>query len=213
MKRSLILTGLTGMLLLLVSAQTALAQKAKDIFSPDIALTYFGVDFSEARVIGEPATKAADMPGYFAAINNLVVTDTKKYDLPAVFQRSSVAVDITAVNKKNASINTAAVKSSNVNDFSRLKKEDVYKIIKGYDWGNHTGIGVLFIVNGMSSANKAASMYVTFFDIASKKVLLTEEMTGANGGFGFRNRWATTVYNVLNKIQKTKYKEWKAANS
>ncbi|NII26520.1 hypothetical protein HB364_15635 [Pseudoflavitalea sp. X16] len=208
MKRSLIPGCLAGMLFFLVNAPTAIAQKTKDIFSPDMPLTYFGVDFSEARIIGGTPAKTSD----FAGINNLIVNETKKYDLPAVFQRSSVTVDIKAVNKKNATINTAAIKSSNVSDFNRLKKDDVYKIIKGYNWGNRKGIGVLFIMEGMSATGKVASMYVTFFDIASKKVLLTEEMTGENGGFGFRNRWATSLYNVMEKVKKTKYNEWKAAN-
>jgi hypothetical protein len=35
-------------------------------------------------------------------------------------------------------------------------------------------------------------------------------MTAKAAGFGFRNYWAKTVYEVLDDIKKSKYKEWKA---
>ena len=212
MKRSFITVCLTGMFILLVSVPAAIAQKAKDIFNPAIPLTYFGVDFSEVRVMGEPATKASDLPNLFKGINSQVLNEAKKYDLPGTFHRSTVATNISAVQAKCATLNTAAIKSDNVNDINRLKKEDVYKIVKGYDFGNNKGTGVLFIMVGMSKPAKEASMYVTFFDIASKKVLLTEQLTGKGGGFGFRNYWLTSLLNVIEKIEKTKYNEWKAGN-
>lgn len=212
MKRFYVPGYLTGMFILLVSVQSVIAQKAKDIFNPAIPLTYFGVDFSEARVMGEPVTKASDLPNLFKGINSQVLNEAKKYDLPGTFHRSTVATDISAAQAKCARIDPATIKSDNINDINRLKKEDVYRIVKGYDFGNHKGTGVLFIMGGMSKATKEASMYVTFFDIATKKVLLTEQLTGKGGGFSFRNYWLTSVFNVMEKIKKTKYNEWKASN-
>lgn len=213
MKRSYSPGWLIGIFILLVSVQPVNAQKPKDIFSPETPLIYLGVDFSEARVIGEPVTKASDLPNFFVGINNQIINESKKYDLPGAFHRSAVSSDISAVLKKCAGIDPGTIKSDNVNDINRLKKDHVYKIVKGYDFGNLKGIGVLFIMGGMSKSIKEASMYVTFFDIASKKVLLTEQMNGKGGGFSFRNYWLTAIYNVMNKIEKTKYNEWKANNS
>ncbi len=56
-------------------------------------------------------------------------------------------------------------------------------------------------------------MWVTFFDIASKTVLLTEKMSGKAGGAGFRNYWARAYYNVMDKIQKKEYLKWKKEHS
>ena len=69
----------------------------------------------------------------------------------------------------------------------------------------------MFIMESMNKASAQASMYVTFIDLASGKVLLTERMTAKAAGFGFRNYWAKTVYEVLDDIKKSKYKEWKAS--
>jgi hypothetical protein len=34
-------------------------------------------------------------------------------------------------------------------------------------------------------------------------------MTGKAGGFGYKNYWAKSVFEVLEDIEKKKYKEWK----
>ena len=68
----------------------------------------------------------------------------------------------------------------------------------------------------MESFNKPkriGTMWVTFFDIASKTVLLTEKMSGKAGGAGFRNYWARAYYNVMDKIQKKEYLKWKKEHS
>jgi len=52
-------------------------------------------------------------------------------------------------------------------------------------------------------------MYVTFFDIATKKVLITERMIGRASGVGFRNYWVRPIYEVIKRIYDSKYKSWK----
>jgi len=90
-----------------------------------------------------------------------------------------------------------------------LKPEDIKKHVKSYDLSGKKGIGLVFVMEGMSKTNKEATMYVTLVDMASKKVLLSEQMTGKAQGFGLRNYWAYTVYKVLNAIDKGKYSDWK----
>jgi len=207
-----VLTNHVGLILLLLTLQPAIAQKTRDIFSPDISLTFLGVDFSEARLIGDPVIKAADLPKQFVGINNQLINESKKYDLSATFHRSTVATDISAVLKKTARIDPATIKSDNPKDLTRVRKDQLNKIISSYDYGKRKGIGVMFIVIGMSNAAKTATMYITFFDIASKKILLTELLSGEPGGFGFRNYWLTAVGSVMKQIEKTKFNEWKVAN-
>ncbi|MCH5716297.1 hypothetical protein [Niabella hibiscisoli] len=55
------------------------------------------------------------------------------------------------------------------------------------------------------------SLWVTLFDIKSKKVLMTKRMEGALGsGFSFRNYWATGFKKVIDQIEKSEYKKWKS---
>jgi len=53
------------------------------------------------------------------------------------------------------------------------------------------------------------TMWVTFFRFSDHKILIAERMTGKAGGFGFRNHWANTVYEVLKQIKSSEYNTWK----
>lgn len=191
---------------LVVSSQ---AQTLKEFFNNGTPLTYLGVDFTQARVIGEPVTAANDMRDrFFPGINNVIIGEPKKYDITGAFH-TQVTSDLEAVKKRNAAINEDKIKSENSADYNRLKPADIDKLVKGFDFGGKDGIGLLFIMDGMSKGEQAANVHVTLIDMSSKKVLLTEKMEAKAGGFGFRNYWVHTIYEVLKDIEKHKYKEWK----
>ena len=196
----------------MLSVVSTQAQTLKDFFSSDEPLTYLGIDFTQARVIGEPVTDANDMRDRnFPAINAVVVNEPKKYDIAAAFHKT-VNTDLALVNKHNETTNTATLKSDNASDYNRLKQEDVEKLIKGYNFNGKKGVGLLFVMDGMSKAEKAANVYVTLVDMGTKKVLLAEKIEGKAQGFGFRNYWAYTIHKVLEEVEKHKYKDWKAKN-
>ena len=66
-------------------------------------------------------------------------------------------------------------------------------------------------MEGMSKSKKGASMWVTFVDVTSKKILFTERVEGEGGmAFGFRNYWAVPIRDVIEDIKKKKYAEWKS---
>lgn len=200
-----------SLLLLCMTSATGYAQTLKDFFSDESTpLTYLGVDFSSAKVQGEVAT-ATEIRDKFEPINSVIVNEAKKYDVADAFSRGSVTSDLSAVNKVNAATNTDKIKTDNTADMQQagLKPEDISRKVKAYDLKGKKGIGLVFIMDGMSKADKEASMYVTLLDMATGKVLLTERMTGKAQGFGFRNYWAYTVYKVIKEIDNSKYKDWK----
>lgn len=198
-----------SMLILCGLSVAAKAQTLKEFFSNESTpLTYLGVDFSLARVQGESAT-ANDMRDKFEAINNVIVNEAKKYDIADAFNRSSVKNDLTAINKKNAAVNTESIKTENSADMSRLKPEDIARAVKSYDLSGHKGIGLVFIMEGMSKPEKEGYVYATLIDMSTKKVLHTERMREKAQGFGFRNYWAYTIYKALEGIDKHEYKTWK----
>ena len=64
------------------------------------------------------------------------------------------------------------------------------------------GIGLVFIAESYSKPNVQGAYYVTFFDMETRKVLYTERMLGKPSGFGLRNYWAGSYYNVLKDVGK-----------
>jgi len=83
--------------------------------------------------------------------------------------------------------------------------------VKGFDFKGKKGLGVLLVCEAMSKSEKAIALWVTFVDMSSRKVLLTDRVEGKTAmGFGFRNFWAGGIKSALEQIEKKKYKEWKA---
>jgi hypothetical protein len=195
-----------------LSVVSTQAQTLKDFFSSSEPLTYLGIDFTQARVIGEPVMDANDIRDRnFPAINAVVVNEPKKYDIAGAFHKT-VNTDLALVKEHNETTNTATLKSDNASDYNRLKQADVEKLIKSYNFNGKKGVGLLFVMDGMSKAEKAANVYVTLVDMGTKKVLLAEKIEGKAQGFGFRNYWAYTIHKVLEEVEKHKYKDWKAKN-
>lgn len=197
-------------LFLLCSASiSGYAQSLKEFFAnPSTPLTYLGVDFSLTKIQGETATPT-EIKEKFEPINTVIITEAKKYDVTGSFKRTAPVINYPdAVNKVNDNANVAGMKTDNVSDLGSLTAEEVAKHVKTYNLSGKSGIGLVFVMEGMSKTNKEASMYAVLLDLGTKKVLNSEKITGKAQGFGFRNYWAYTVYKVLHTISTDKYKDW-----
>jgi len=53
---------------------------------------------------------------------------------------------------------------------------------------------------------------VTFFDIQTKQVLLTEKIDGKAGGYGFRNFWEGAYFKVMKSAYKWMREEYERSN-
>ena len=204
--------GFLAVLLAAISPNAGSAQTAKDIFNgTDLPITYLGIDFSQAKLIGDPGANPADIKArIFGAINQVVVNEPKKYEIAKALKKSNVSSDLSFVEEINSKIDADKIKSSNSADDSRFTPAIIEKMVKSYNFKGKKGIGLLFIMESMNKSTERGSMYVTFIDMASSKVLVTERMVGKAGGFGFRNYWVKPVHEVLDEIEGSKYKEWQA---
>ncbi|HEX5025018.1 MAG TPA: hypothetical protein VFV68_07085 [Agriterribacter sp.] len=193
------------------AVQQLSAQTLKEFFnSSDVPMTYLGVDFTRAKVLNDITVSATDIRDkQYPAINQVIVNESSKFDFQKTFSKTNVTNDISFVVEKNSKIDVEKIIEASADEV-HLNESDIASIVKGYNFGGKKGIGVMFIMETMNKASAQGNMYVTFIDMASSKVLLTERMTAKAGGFGFRNYWAKTIYEVMNQIKKSKYKEWKA---
>ena len=209
-KRSLLLSAL----LIFALNTLTFAQTLKDVFtSSETQIMYLGLDYTKAKLIDDANANVMDIKErQYAGINELVVTESKKFDLKSAFHKSFVDHDLGPVTKSNEKINAEEIKSTNTSDFHRLQATDIDGVVRGLDFAGQKGvIGLLFVVEGMSKSEKAAAVWVTLIDMRSKKVLMTERMLGKTSmGFGFRNFWAAPIKNIIDEIEKKKYEEWKS---
>jgi hypothetical protein len=198
------------------TSQNLTAQTIKDVFTSQTQILYLGIDFTQTRLIGEASVKGIDMRDkYFPELNDLVINEPKKYDLKKAFNKTTISNDLGIVTKRNSKINAEDIISEKSSDYSRLKEEDINKLVREIDFEQKKGIGLLFIVEGMKKGEKKgdnsnSSIWVTFVDMGANKVLMSERVEGmTSGGFSFRNYWAYTIYSVIENIDKKYYRWWK----
>jgi hypothetical protein len=186
------------------------SQDMSEIFQTEKA-TWFGLDYSEAYFIGsEGFTNPSDIKDrYFNSWNILIKNEYDKYNLGKFFKKSKVEISLENVTKRNQDLNIYDRVIDDNSKMLHLDKDKVQEMINKYEFNDdQEGLGIVFIVESYSKTAVIANYFVTFFDIKTKKVLLTERMEGKPGGFGIRNYWAKSYYNVLNKIYKKRYKAW-----
>jgi hypothetical protein len=178
------------------------------------SITWFGLDFSHTKLIGNftqfddkgEKTGQEIRDKYFTAWNNLLLKEKEKYDFQKPYKKDQVEYDLDIVQKRNSAVNADAIYSQKSEDKNKLTKEEIEKIIKEYNSAKK-GIGLVYIVDNFDKNAEEGVMWVTFFDIPSRKVLLTERFSGKPGGFGIKNYWARSVLEVIEDSGK-EYKTW-----
>ena len=216
MKRSNFFKGLFTALLFSGISMTAGSQSLKEVFSnSETPLVYLGIDFSKTRILDQG--NADDIRNrLYGSINQLVAEEFKKFDIKGAFRKSYVENYISAVSEKNLKANLSDIISMNPSDFNHMKESDILTCVKGLDIKGKEGVGVLFVMESMRKIDKKgdAAIWVTFVELKSKKMLMTERIVvEAKGGFGFRNYWASTIKELIDEIDKHKFKAWKAQYS
>lgn len=187
------------------------AQNIKAILADkESSITYYGIDFTKATLIGDANANPDDIISrQFAGLNDLMVNESDKYNIAGALRRSDIPSNLSIVAARNEKANRDKLLSSDTEDYNKLQETDINSVIKNFNAPGKSGTGLLFIVDGMNKTRKKLSAWVTFFDIKTRKVLLTERIEGALGsGFSFRNYWATGFKKIIDNIKDKKYKEW-----
>ncbi|WMJ72383.1 hypothetical protein RCC89_04290 [Cytophagaceae bacterium ABcell3] len=168
-----------------------------DVQDKEQNVIWFGIDFSNARLIGSygfsDPEKIRDT--YFPAINNLVLSEPKKYNLEKYYKLPKVRHDLSVVKERNKSIN---MDESIIDDFFTFEEGQLEKVVREYVSEQHTtGTGILYVVEALNKTQATGHIHVVFFDIASKEILWTKKYEQLVTGFGFRNYWASSVYRAM----------------
>jgi hypothetical protein len=190
---------------ILTSGKEVLAQNVSDVFTLK-TMTWFGLDFSNARLIGSQAfPNPPDIrDNYMKSWNNLIFDEREKYDIRKIFKKSDVHFDLKLVADLNKAIDPAKLVTD---DDCIISKEHVQQIVKGYNTGDAKGIGLVLIVESLNKNRDKGYMWVTFFDLATKDVLVAEKLEGEAGGAGFRNYWAKALFNILIRVNMKAWEE------
>ena len=191
---------------LLISSMGMQAQlTAKDVFTKN-EIVWYGLDFTKAHFVGQfdqgfgimPA-KGWDMRNkWIPEWNALIGREQQNFDLRKTFRKDVVLFDLGPVNELTKKMDGDLCMSFNPASISAADIEQMVKLYEGTE--KKEGIGLVFIVENFNKAEQIADIYVTFFDIATKKVLFSEKVQGKPMGNGMRNYWAGSIKNILKSI-------------
>lgn len=179
-------------LLVLLCMISAIALNAQTSNSTNYV---YGVDYTHTKVFAADES-IADFANAFQGINMLLVTEMDKYDFTRMLGKT-VNVVIEPIMKKTSDANY-----DNMMTLSNIYDEpNTAEIVGNYELPQTEGTGVVMIAKFLDKPNARATYDVVVFDIATRKILQEKEVMGYAEGFGLRNYWARTVYNIIRKTK------------
>ena len=199
-----------------VAITSAKAQDAQKVFAAK-EIVWYGLDFTKATFVGQfdqgmgamPATGNDMKNKWCGQWNALVGKEPQNFKLKEAFRMDNVIYDMASVNELNSKIDADKCMSFNP---GKIEKSSIDAMVKKYTGDKKDGIGLVFVVENFNKGTEMADIYVTFFDIATKKILLCEKMSGKAVGVGLRNYWAGAIKAILKQITSSEYATWKGKN-
>jgi hypothetical protein len=189
-------------------------QDVDKIFSSK-EIIFYGLDFSHAKFVGsfDQGMGVAPASGYdlkskwIPNWNQLIANEQENYNLKDALKKEAIYYDIKPVTKRNSEIDATKLQDFNQ---SVISEEEIAKTVSSYEKGDKSeGVALVFIINYFNKNTKEASVNVVFFDVANRKVLLSDIMIGKPAGASMRNYWAGAIKGIIKEIGASKYNKWK----
>lgn len=195
---------------LLVST-VSFSQDVKDIFERKSKVTWLGIDLTGAKFIGDRQRygSTSDVMHLMEQWNDLMVKERDKYNVKTAIQKDHIEEALDVAKDHNAGLDVSDKFSNDEKDHFHLYENDITSIIADYDFKGNTGIGLIFIVESFNKLNDQALVWITFVNMDTKEVLFTERLTGQPGGSGLRNFWGNSMEDILIKIRRKEFENWK----
>jgi hypothetical protein len=173
------------------------AQTVSDALAHGSSVTFFGVDFTHSKgiLVGAAAREMRDK--YFPAINDLLVVEQEKYNLKRAFYKSEVRYELRSVAELNEKMDTSSFKAYSRSEIAPFSDEMIAAMVKKYDLNGKSGVGLVFIAESLDKPGKWGTYHLVYFTMPEGNILLSEKVSGKPGGFGLRNFWAASIFDIL----------------
>ncbi len=151
----------------------------------------YGVDFAQCKVFGALETPS-EFQNAFIGVNELLYGQMHKYNFASLVGNNAQYY-LQPMIDRNKETQFATIKLP----ARELPILDVQQIIKTYELPQIEGQGFVMIARLLDKTQEKGFYYLVTFDVATRELLKVEEAEALAGGFGLRNYWARTVYNIL----------------
>lgn len=161
------------------------------------SIKFYGVDYSQAKVFG-----AAETPQQFIVafrrINELFITEAKKYDVGKQLKKKVTEISLEAVNQVNEAIDPEELMTTKREYM--LTKEQIQAAVQALPISPSEGVGMVFIAQFLDKPNNRGTYEVVFFNTETKEIIEEWITDGKARGFGLRNYWAGSIYQALKHL-------------
>ncbi len=202
--------------MLVLFASYTHSQTLDDLYKPsDVKISYLGIDFSHVKLIGDFSqfaeagyTSTLEIRDrYFPRWNKIVLAEPQKYDLKGMLRKGNIFFDIDMIMKLNSKAPLEDMESYNTPNYNF---DDIKKFVAEYDLKNKKGLGVVFIAECLNKNLAEAYYHFVVLNLETKEILLHKRLQGKPRGFGLRNYWAGSIYDIIKDIRNFYYLQWKS---
>jgi hypothetical protein len=192
---------------------TGLAQASgKDIVDRTVPITWLGLDFTNAKFIGdrERFGSFSDIKYLIRSWNDLIEHEyERKYNIGAALRKSKVDMKLDITNTHNDGLDVAEMLSNDKADHLRLNEDDITTTVSQYDFQGLSGLGLMFNVESFDKLKDESVIWITFIDLSSKEVILTQRIQEHPGGANLRNLWGGSVAATIDRMRGREFDSWK----
>jgi len=200
------------LLMLTLPMMPVRAQTVNDIFDPNVPVTWLGWDLTGAIFIGdrEKFGSQSDIQRLMKSWNDLMDRERDKFNVSSMMRKKEpVVYKLDVTTNHNAELDISNILSEKSADHVHLRKDGVEQIASSYNYEGLKGIGLMFNIESLNKTNNEASLWVTFVNMESGQVLLTERVTGSPSGGGLRNFWAGAIKEIIDHVKKKDFEAWR----
>ena len=166
----------------------------KDIQS----IKFYGVDYSQVKIFGADESPV-QFKDAFRRINELFITEAKKYNVGKQLKKEVTEIPLDAVNQVNENIDLAELMTCLLYT-SDAADEQIKAAINALPIQKTPGVGMVFIAQFLDKSNNRGTYEVVFFNTETKEIIEEWITDGKARGFGLRNYWAGSIYSALKKL-------------
>ena len=190
------------LLFFMVVASVAMAngQETNNALLESKSVKFFGVDFSEVRVYGAKET-APQLLQAFEDINNLFLTEPKKYDFGRFLEREVSEVSVDAVISVIDYIDEEELKTEDAS--YSLDDETINEIVKFLPVDKEEGLGVVMIAEMLNRSDRKGSYIFVYFSLENKEILGLFRAEGKATGVNLKYYWSSSVYEIIRNKKPT----------
>lgn len=172
-------------------------------------ILWVGINFSKAKFTREEFDYPQEvLQRYLHDWNMLILNDQKKYDIRMSFRKPVMQYDLSVITKINKSLKANDLLTKNIKANDVLSDDQMRELASVQTLPQSLPYALSLWVESFDSKVKTASIWVVITKTETQEVVLCEKFLKKPGGFGLRNYWARTFYNVFYDIQSQAFLRW-----